>query len=229
MLAQRLGLSINSTRPLGKWSPDDEATLVAWYQNKVGITLNGSDVSHWTDSSSNSYDMIQTDEVTEQPAYNASTGALTFVSANIENLQTSGTQISLTGDFTLGFRINTSTTNGAFLADNTTANEFYKYATSSRIVVRIAGSANVNLDLDSGTFGDDYIVITRVSNVLTLWKNGVAQTGTTPTLAGTSLIDCIGLRRLDGNAFDGTIKEIQIYSSSSSDLTSNINDRLATL
>ena len=226
MLALKQALSLVSTRRLGGWSPDDEASLVAWYQNAEGITLNGSDVSTWADSSSNSYDMVQA-TASEQPAYSA--GVLTFVSANIENLQTSGTQISLTGDFTLGFRINTSTTNGAFLADNTTANEFYKYATSSRIVVRIAGSANVNLDLDSGTFGDDYIVITRVSNVLTLWKNGVAQTGTTPTLSGTSLVDVIGLRRVDGNAFDGTIKEIQIYSSSSSDLTSNINDRLATL
>jgi hypothetical protein len=226
MLSLKQGLSLDSIRLQGKWMPDDEASLVAWYQNTVGITLNGSDVSQWADSSSNSYDMVQA-TASEQPAYSA--GVLTFVSANLENLQTSGTQISLTADFTLGFRINTSTTNGAFLADNTTANEFYKYGTSSRIVVRIAGSANVNLDLDSGTFGDDYLVITRVSNVLTLWKNGVAQTGTTPTLSGTSLIDVIGLRRVDGNAFDGTIKEIQIYSSSSSDLTSNINDRLATL
>ena len=64
---------------------------------------------------------------------------------------------------------------------------------------------------------------------MTLWKNGVAQTGTTPTLAGTALVDAIGIRRTDINAFEGTIKEIQIYSSSSADLTANINDRLAGL
>jgi hypothetical protein len=63
---------------------------------------------------------------------------------------------------------------------------------------------------------------------LTLWKNGVAQT-VTKTVSGTSLIDVIGLRRTDLNGFDGTIKEIQIYSSSSADLTANINDRLSTL
>ena len=226
MLALKLGLSLVSTPILGGWSPDDEASLVAWYQNQVGITLNGSDVSQWDDSSSNSYDMVQA-TATEQPAYSG--GVLTFVSADKNNLQTSGTQISLTADFTVGLRINTSTINGTFLADNTSAGELFKYNSASKITTKIAGSGNTDLDLDSGTFGDDYLVITRVSSVLTLWKNGVAQTGTTPTLAGTALVDAIGIRRTDINAFEGTIKEIQIYSSSSADLTANINDRLSTL
>jgi hypothetical protein len=226
MLKLGLDLSLSSIRPQGVWSPDDESSLVAWYQNAVGITLNGSDVSHWEDSApAGLYDMVQA-TAGEQPAYSG--GVLTFVSADDNNLQTAG-QISLAADFTLGFRINTSTTNGSFLADNTTANEFFKYSSSSRILFKIAGSASTALDLDSGTFGDDYLVITRVSNVLTLWKNGVAQTGTTPTVSGTSLVDVIGLRRVDLNGFDGTIEEIQIYSSSSADLTSNINDRLSTL
>ena len=228
MLALKLGLSLVSTRKLGGWSPDDETSLVAWYQNAVGIALNGSDVSRWDDSApAGLYDMVQV-TATEQPAY--SNGDVTFASADDNNLQTTG-QISLTGDFTLGLRMKTSTTNGAFLADNTSANEFFKYSGSSfdRIAFKIAGSASTNLDLDSGTFGDDYLVITRVSNVVTLWKNGVAQTGTTPTVAGTSLIDVIGLRRIDTNGYDGVIKEIQIYSSSSADLTANINDRLSTL
>jgi|TARA_R110000823_G_scaffold84717_4_gene190630 hypothetical protein len=226
VLALKLGLSLVSTPILGGWSPDDEASLVAWYQNQVGITLNGSDVSQWDDSSSNGYDMVQA-TATEQPAYSG--GVLTFVSADKNNLQTSGTQISLTADFTVGLRINTSTTNGTFLADNTSAGELFKYNSASKITTKIAGSGNTDLDLDSGTFGDDYLVITRVSSVLTLWKNGVAQTGTTPTLAGTALVDAIGIRRTDINAFEGTIKEIQIYSSSSADLTANINDRLAGL
>ena len=226
MLALKLGLSLVSTRKLGGWSPDDESSLVAWYQNAVGIDLNGSDVSSWSDSAPASlYDMVQA-TATEQPAYSG--GVLTFVSADDTNLQTTG-QISLTDDFTLGLRINTSTTNGAFLADNTSSNEFFKYSSATRVLLKIAGSASTALDLDEGTFGDDYIVITRASDVLTLWKNGVAQTGTTPTLAGTSLIDVIGLRRTDLNGFDGTIKEIQIYDSSSADLTANINDRLSSL
>jgi hypothetical protein len=226
MLKLGLSLSLSSLRPMGVWSPDEETSLVAWYQNAVGITLNGSDVSQWDDSATAGlYDMVQA-TATEQPAYSG--GVLTFVSADKNNLQTAG-QISLTGDFTVGIRINTSTTNGTFLADNTSAGELFKYNSASKITTKIAGSGNTDLDLDSGTFGDDYLVITRVSNVLTLWKNGVAQTGTTPTLAGTALVDAIGIRRTDINGFDGTIKEIQIYSSSSADLTANINDRLSTL
>ena len=94
MLKLGLDLSLASIRPQGVWSPDDETSLEAWYQNAVGITLDGSDVSAWADSSSNSYDMVQA-TAGEQPAYSG--GVLTFVSANDENLQTAG-QISLTGD-----------------------------------------------------------------------------------------------------------------------------------
>ena len=228
MLALKQALSLVSTPKLG-WSPDNESSLVAWYQNKVGITLNGSDVSKWEDSApAGLYDMVQA-TATEQPAYNVSTGALTFVSADKNNLQTTG-QISLSGDFTVGIKLNPSTASGGtFLADNTTTKELFKISSATRVVVKMDLSTPSNLDLDSGTFGDDYLVITRVSNVLTLWKNGTAQTGTTPTLAGTSDIDAIGIRHSDTNPFAGTIKEIQIYSSSSSGLTDNVNNRLSTL
>jgi hypothetical protein len=225
MLALKQALSLPSIKTFGGWTPPSIVSLVAWYQYKVGITLTGSDVSAWADSSNNSYDMEQ-GTASEMPAFSA--GVLTFVSADDNNLQTAS-QISLTADFTLGLSIRTDTTNGSFLADNTSANEFFKYSSTTRILFKIAGSASTALDLDSGTFGDDYLVITRVSNVLTLWKNGVAQTGTTPTVAGTSLIDVIGLRRVDLNAFDGTIKEIQIYSMSSPTLTGQLNTRLASL
>ena len=224
MLALKLGLSLPTTRPMGKWSPDDEPKLVAWYQNAVGISLNGSDVCGWVDSApAGLYDMVQ-GTATEQPAYSG--GVLTFVSADNNNLQTVG-QISLTGDFTVGFVANTSTTNGTILGDNTTANEFFKYSTASQFRIKIDGTI-ANITLDSGTFGDDYLVVTRASNVLTLYKDGVAQS-TTPTLAGTADIDVIGIRATDTNGYDGTVKEIQIYSSSSADLTANINDRLSTL
>ena len=234
MLKLGLDLSLSSIRPQGVWSPDDEASLVAWYQKEVGITLNGSDVSAWADSSSNHYDMLQ-NTATEQPAYSG--GVLTFIPDDNTHLQTvagvSG-QISLTGDFTLGLRIypqtsHTADLNGAFIGDNTTSHEYFKFANSSRISFKIAGSASNNLDLASGTFGDDYIVITRASDVLTLWHNGAAQLASTATVAGTALIDCIGVRRVDINDYEGTISEIQIYSSSSGALTANVNDRLATL
>lgn len=225
MLKLGLGLSLSSIRPQGAWSPTDEASLEAWYQNQVGITLNGSDVSQWDDSSSNGYNMVQA-TATEQPAYSA--GVLTFVSANDENLQTTG-QVSLTGAFTLGFIFNPSiSAPGTLLGDNTTSNEFIKYTSTTNLRIRIDGTI-ANVPLDSGTFGDDYIVLTRSgSNVLQLWKNGVAQS-TTPTLAGTSDIDAIGVRSADQDFLDGTIEEIQIYSSSSAALTANVNNRLSNL
>ena len=93
MLKLGLSLSLSSIKNMGGWSPDDETSLVAWYKNATGITLNGSDVRTWADSSSNSHDMQQA-TASEQPAY--SNGVLTFDSSNSENLQTSS-QITLDG------------------------------------------------------------------------------------------------------------------------------------
>ena len=226
MLALKQALSLVSTKVGGVgggWSPTDESSLEAWYQNQVGIVLNGSTVSDWEDSSSNSRVMVQND-ATEQPAYSA--GTLTFDSVNKTNLQTTS-QISVTDDFTLGIKMFPTTTNGTFIADNTTANEIFKISTSSQITIKIDGS-QIALDLDSGSFGDDYIVLTRASSVFTLYRNGVAQS-TTQTLAGTIDIDAIGIREENKNGFNGTIEEVQIYSVSNATLTANINARLSTL
>jgi hypothetical protein len=222
MLKLGLGLSLSSIRPQGAWSPDDESSLEAWYQNKVGITLNGSDVSDWEDSSSNSHTMEQ-NTATEQPAYSA--GVLTFDSGDTNNLQSSST-VSLSGAFTIGYKANPTAFNNVILGDNVLSNEMIKYVTSSRLAIKIDGTTK-NLNLDSGTFGDDYVLLTRDgSNVITLYKNGVAQS-VTQTLAGTADINSIGVRDGDKNPFDGTVEEVQIYSSSSSALTANVNSRLA--
>jgi len=221
MLKLGLGLSLSNIKNMGSWKPTDETSLVAWYQNKVGITLNGSDVSEWADSSSNSHDMVQA-TATEQPAYDASTGNLNFVAADTNNLQTTS-QISLSGAFTIGIKFNPDIVNTVLLADNTAANEFIKYTSTTRINIKMDGT-NVSLDLDSGTIGDGYILLTRdSSNLITLFHNGVAQSGT-QTLAGTSDIDAIGVRKTDINAYDGDISEIQIYNDTSTSLTSYVRD-----
>ena len=227
MLSLKQGLSLDSIRLQGKWSPTDEASLEAWYQKAVGITLNGATVSRWSDSSGNGLTMQQA-TASEQPEY--SEGVLTFVSADSEHLQTTG-QISLSGDFTIGLTFYPSiSAPGTILGDNaggTVGHEFFKYTSTTNLRVKIDNSA-ANISLDSGTFGDDYIVLTRASNTLTLWKNGVAQSDT-ETLSGTADIDAIGVRLTDQDYLDGKIKEIQIYSSSSAALTTNVNNRLSTL
>mgnify|MGYP003670578804 FL=1 len=106
-MALGLGLGIDKS---GKspWLPSDESTLVAWYKNGAGITLNGSDVSIWADSSSNNNNMSQSD-AGKQPAFNASTGALTFDDGAEQYLESSskiGGASGLDDEFIVGFRTN---------------------------------------------------------------------------------------------------------------------------
>jgi hypothetical protein len=204
---------------VNSWAPSKESTLVAWYQYQTGITLNGSDVSEWADYTGN-YNMVQETEV-NQPAY--SNGTLTFDVDDTQFLQTTG-QITLTGDFTIGFRVEaTDPFLGTVLGDNTTANEFIKFNGASSFRVNIDGTAQ-NFSITSA--GDDYYVLTRSGTTVTLHQNGTAKP--TKTFSGTADIDTIG----DSNnsaSFNGTMKEIQIYSSTSTALTADVNTRLASL
>ena len=225
MLALKQGLSLVSTNRLGGWKPSDETGLEAWYKYQSGITLNGSDVSAWADSSSNSFDMVQA-TATEQPAYNS--GAIEFTPADTHNLG-SASDITLSGAFTIGIKLEPDASNVTVLGSNTTVNEFFKISTSTTLRFKTDGS-QIDISLDSGSFvADLYLVVTRnASNLITLYKNGVAQADT-ETLAGTADINAIGVRRTDLNPYDGTISEIQIYDTESAALTANVNTYLSNL
>ena len=221
-LGQQIG---GANSPSGAaWLPSDESSLEAWYSRNVGIALNGSDVEQWADSSSNSHDMVQ-GTATEQPAFSA--GVLTFDSADTNNLQTTS-QISLPDEFTIGFIANPTAYNNVILGDNTTSNEFFKYSATDRFLIKIDGSAKT-FSLDSGSFEDDYLVVTRdASNRIRLWKNGVIQVDE-ENLSGVADIDAIGVRATDVNPFNGTIEEIEIFTTESDALTANINTYLSSL
>ena len=162
----------------------------------------------------------------EQPAFSA--GVLTFDASATQNLQSTG-QVSLEGDFTIGAKIKVTTSGGVILGDNTTTGEFIRFSTDTQFRVRIDNTTAVNIDKNSGTWLEDaYMVLTRTSDVLKLYWKGVAQTDT-ETLSGTADIDSIGVRRTDLNPYDGDISEIQIFSSSSTALTNQVNDYLSTL
>ena len=227
MLSLKQSLGLNSNRALGGWTPDSEGTdLVAWYKNKVGISLNGSNVSRWDDSSSSDHNMIQSTEE-KQPAYNASTGALTFDKTAAQSLQTTS-QISISGDFTVGVRLDPSAINVIVLGDNTINNEFFKIKDSTTLRFKTDGS-QVDITVNDGDLTDDnYLVVTRASNVVSLYVNGTLQTDT-ETLAGIVDIDAIGVRNPEANPYDGIIKEVQIYDSTSLALTANVNDYLSNL
>ncbi len=225
MLALKQALSLVSTNTLGGWQPSDETGLEAWYKFQTGITLNGSDVSAWADSSSNSFDMVQA-TASEQPAYNS--GAIDFDASATQSLQTAS-DILLSGAFTLGLRLYPALNNVIVLGDNTQTNEFFKITSSTKLRFKTDGS-QVDITVNDGDLSaDNYLVITRnASNLVTLYINGVAQTNT-QTLAGTANIDAIGVRATDANAYDGTISEIQIYDTESTALTANVNTYLSNL
>jgi hypothetical protein len=225
MLALKQALSLVSTNTLGGWQPSDETGLEAWYKFQSGITLNGSDVSVWADSSSNSFDMVQA-TASKQPAYNS--GAIDFDASAFQSLQTPS-DITLAGAFTLGLRLFPDLNNVIVLGDNTTSNEFFKITSSTKLRFKTDGSQVDIIVNDGDLSADNYLVITRnASNLVTLYINGVAQTDT-QTLAGTANIDAIGVRATDANPYDGTISEIQIFDAESTELTANVNTYLSNL
>jgi len=225
MLALKQALSLVSTKMLGGWQPSNETGLEAWYKYQTGIGLTGTNVRLWADSSSNSFDMLQ-GTVSEQPAYNA--GDIDFDPSATQNLQ-STSEIELSGAFTIGIKLGADASNVTVLGSNTTSNEFFKINSTTALRFKTDGSL-VDITLDSGTFLTDlYLVITRnASNLITLYKNGVAQADT-ETLAGTANIDSIGVRKTDLNPYDGTISEIQIYDTESTALTANVNTYLSNI
>jgi hypothetical protein len=226
MLSLRQSLSLNNIKTVGgSWQPSDETGLEAWYKFQTRITLNGAAVSSWGDSSSNSFDMVQLD-ASEQPAYNS--GNIDFRASNIQHLQ-SVSDITLSGAFTVGFRLHPHDDNNAVLGSNNQPNEFFKITSTTNL--RFKTDFNqVDLGIDSGTLlADLSLVVTRnASNLITMHINGVAQADT-ETLAGTADINAIGIRNPNNNPYDGTISEIQIYDTESTALTANVNSYLAGL
>tara|TARA_R110002020_G_scaffold302690_1_gene518122 strand:+ start:934 stop:1611 length:678 start_codon:yes stop_codon:yes gene_type:complete len=225
MLSLRQSLSLNSIKIKGSWKPSDETNLEAWYKFQAGITLSGSNVEVWADSSSNSFDMQQL-TLSEQPAYNG--GDIDFTASRTQSLQ-SASDITLSGAFTFGIKLHPTVSNVAVIGSNTTPNEFFKITSDTNLRFKTDNN-EIDLALDSGTFIADLdLVVTRnASNLITLYVNGVAQADT-ETLAGTADINAIGVRRSDNNPFDGTISEVQIYDTESTALTNNVNTYLAGL
>ena len=230
MLALKQALSLGKTFDEGiGWSPTDEASLEAWYQKGVGITLNGTDVDAWADSSANGNTMRQTTEV-NQPAY--TDGILTFDPDDTNFLQLSGADITLADAFTIGIRLNITAAGGVIVGDNTEDGELIKVFSTTKISVRIDNQTRVDIQLDAGSLlgSESYMVLIRQapSDEMFLYWNGVKQADS-ETMTGTANIDSIGVRKEDLNPFDGTIREIQIYNNTSDVLVNNVNNSLSHL
>jgi len=230
MLALKQALSLVSTKKTGTvtpWSPSDEGSnLIAWYKNKVGISLNGLEVTAWEDSSGNSHEMEQAVS-DERPIYNAATGSLTFDSSNSSHLQTV-TQMSFNGEFTVAFKMNATGSNNTIIGDNTSSNEYFKITSATNLRVKTDAQLG-NLTVVDNTLTDVYVVVIRDAlDIVRFTVDGVPQ-ASSATVTGTSDIDAIGIRAVDNNSFDGEIFEVQIYDTQNSTLTSNINTYLANI
>jgi len=204
-----LGSSVSANQYPGGWLPSDEARLEAWYRFNTGITLNGSNVSAWADSSSNNFDMRQTD-TGEQPAFSA--GVLTFdPSSDTQNLE-SGSSIELDGAFILGFKIDPAAHGVVVVASNGVVNEMIKLQSATSFRVKNDG-ATTNYALETGhdTKDDAYWVISRdSSNNMSVHKDGVLQEAAKSN-SGTFDINCLGARRTDLNPYNGTMKEMVVF------------------
>jgi len=205
------------------WNPADEASMIAWYKNKAGITLDGSgNVSEWKDSSANTFNMLQS-TAGARPSYTASTGGLIFNPTAVADILASTAGMALTGQFSVGFKtkavvgaatpgILTSTSKPSYIALN---------GPTAVSLSPITG-AGVGLDTTQGNNEDAYIVITRnAANLVELNFNGLLEDSATMT--GT-----VNLNEM-GKTLDGSIFEILVFDSTSQALTDNINERLSNL
>ena len=203
------------------WNPADEASMVAFYKNKEGITLDSSgNVSEWLDSSSNTSDMVQS-TLDARPSYTSSTGGLIFNNKVVVDLLQTPNRFELSSEFSVGFKIKANTFLGDILSEA---------AASSKITingllgidVKVDTGVGITISTTKGNNKDSYIVITRdASNLIELNFNGVTQGSA--TLVGKIVLDKLG------ENFDGSIFEIQVYSSTSEALTDKINNRLLNL
>ena len=230
-----LGIGASSTQYSGGWLPSDESSLEAWYQNKIGITLE-TGVSQWADQSGNGHHMVQAD-TGEQPAYDEVSGALTFdPSSDTQNLAfasgASPSNITLDATFVIGIKMNAAAVSTVILGSNSLANEMFKLQTGSIIRLKNDASGNKDFTLDSGDTKDDayWVIVRDGSNNTTIYKDGVANPSSSVSVTGTFDIDAIGVRRTDLNPFDGTVKEVVIFKGNyDTDLIANLNDRLSGL
>ena len=223
MLVLRQGLSIPNIKSVADWTPLNEgANLIAWYKFDTLIGRLGSALNSWGDSSVNSHDMVQA-ATAAQPVYNA--GEIQFNSDDNSNLQTT-TQISLSDEFTIAFKINASNPDVTILGDNTTTGEYIKIETEE--ILQVVADGNV-ADLNSTIpfIGERYVVLTRSSGTVNMTVNGVSMSP--KSLSGTLDIDAIGIRATDTNSFNGSMYDIQIYKITNAQLTANVTNYYANL
>jgi len=230
----RTGLSLSTQTA---WSPEQEASLVAWYQYQTGITLNGSDVSGWdnsvpiTNQNFGLYHLTQT-AVSPQTRPEYTNGVISFNGTG-DCLNVTG-QIQLTGDFTIGFKVKNTATNVTIYGSNSVHGEFLRFSNNINIKIIIDNAITLDFPISNQVNLLAYYTISRSNNNYYLTQNGGGLISPNipapiPITSPVINIDAIGVRKTNTNFYKGEMSEIQIYNSSSQTLINNVNTRLASL
>ena len=212
--------------------PELISGIKAWYKLKTGISVDGSnDVSLWADSSGNtSEDMDLAPPASDNDvAYDSSTGAMTFATADKSQLVTASDQLNL-GAFTIFGVVDVveaGASNEAVIgrAGN---DEFRLFRGTVSANARLrADGVNYDITMSSNLpTGKFLFTLTRASGgLVTIFIDGVSK-GTVTT----DVADLFDFTRIGNAATDSLIYEILIYneelsSSNRTGVEANINTR----
>ena len=231
MLALKLGLSLNTIKPLGGWTPERETSALAWWKKATGVTTEEGKLTDWLDQIGNNHNFRQATEE-ERPTYTSSganEGTVTFDSSATNNLEIT-TQITFAANsaFTVGMRVNVGST-GSLFTDNTTSGEFIRIMSTTQLRIKLSNGTSRNFDLSEGVWTDKKtIIVTRTTGgLITVLADGVAVGTQTDTAQ--LLIDNFGVRRTDLNPYDGSLLDASIFTDTNATLTTNLQNYLKDL
>jgi len=205
----------------GSWDPSQLSTLAAWYDadDSSTITLNGSNVSQWSDKSGNGKHAIQNTS-SLQPAYTANglngTSVVTFTQDElaVANLVLIGQGHEVYAIATLE---SSSDVQARLLSLKTTGATF-DYANQTSWVPVMRNSTNPEIrayqvntsSIYTTTYAAPLLISSTLSNGLTLRVNGVVE-GTKATSTNLNTTDGLligqSLTSVDNN-WDGLVGEI---------------------
>jgi|TARA_R100000479_G_scaffold159930_1_gene97187 hypothetical protein len=211
------------------FSITDVAGLKAWYKFDTGITLSGSIVTEWADSSGNtSEDMdltLHANLTNNICTFDAATKGVVLSTDNKSILDTDGDELRL-GQFTI-FCVCDVVESGAsneMLYGRLGNDEFRVYRGSNSLNIRVRANG-VNYDIDNTTStptGKFLLTVQRKSTGnITMYYNTTEQNNVNSDLA--NLFD---FTRIGNAASDATIFELAVYNTSLTDanITSIQND-----
>ena len=231
MLALKLGLSLNTIKPIGSWTPESESSALAWWKKATGVTTEEGKLTDWLDQIGNNHNFRQETEE-ERPTYTSSganEGTVTFDSSATNNLEIT-TQITLAANsaFTVGMRVNVGST-GSLFTDNTTSGEFIRIMSTTQLRIKLSNGTSRNFNLSEGVWTDKKtIIVTRTTGgLITVLADGVAVGTQTDTAQ--LLIDNFGVRRTDLNPYDGSLLDASIFTDTNAALTTNLQNYLKDL